>query len=114
MQLKEILKKEAVSTNLAATDKKSVLEELAGIASKSHPALEVGSDLDVLLEREKLGSTGVGNGVAIPHGKMKGLDSIIAVFGRSKKGIEFQAHDHKPAEIFFVLLAPDNVVGLHL
>lgn len=113
MKLKDILKREAVKGELQATDKKEVLEELSElIASSSH--LEADQVLQVLLEREKLGSTGVGNGVAIPHGKIPGLDSIISVFGRSKKGIDFQSHDHKAAALFFVLLAPENAVGNHL
>src|SRR3989338_1547866 len=114
MKLKEILKKEAVRGDLLATDKKEILEELSALIAEVHPQLPAGEVLKVLLEREKLGSTGVGNGVAIPHGKIAGLDHIIAVFGRSKKGIEFQSHDQKPALLFFVLLAPENVVGIHL
>lgn len=114
MKLRTILKKVAVSGDLKATDKKGVLEELAQLSAKVYPELSADKVLEVLLEREKLGSTGVGNGVAIPHGKIAGLNSIVAIFGRSKKGIEFQSHDHKPAMLFFVLLAPENVVGNHL
>lgn len=114
MHLKEILKREAVCTDLRAADKKGILSELAALAHHTYPNLAASLVLDVLLEREKLGSTGVGNGVAIPHGKIKGLETIVALFGRSKKGIDFQSHDHKPAELFFVLLAPENVVGYHL
>ena len=114
MKLKDILKKSAVCGKLTSTDKKDVLEELANLTAKAYPDLSAEQVLTVLLEREKLGSTGVGNGVAIPHGKLPGLNTIIAVFGRSKEGIEFQSHDHKPAMLFFVLLAPENVVGIHL
>lgn len=114
MKLRDILKQSAVCGDLKATDKKGVLEELSELIARSGPQLEPPVVLHVLLEREKLGSTGVGNGVAIPHGKLPGLESILAAFGRSKKGIEFQSHDHKPAVLFFVLLAPENVVGSHL
>lgn len=114
MKLKDILKKSAVCGELKSTDKKDVLEELSALTATAYPNLSSDQVLQVLLEREKLGSTGVGNGVAIPHGKIPGLNSIVAVFGRSKKGIEFQSHDHKPALLFFVLLAPENVVGIHL
>jgi PTS system nitrogen regulatory IIA component len=68
----------------------------------------------VILEREKLGSTGIGEGVAIPHGKMKGLDTILCAFGRSKKGVEFGAVDRQPVHILFLLLAPEETTGLHL
>lgn len=114
MKLKDILKKSAVCGELKSTDKKDVLEELANLTSVAYPNLSSEQVLQILLEREKLGSTGVGNGVAIPHGKTPGLNTIVAVFGRSKKGIEFESHDHKPAFLFFVLLAPENVVGIHL
>lgn len=114
MKLKDILQKEAVIGDITSTDKRSVLEELSLLAHKIYPQLSSTQVLQVLLDREKLGSTGVGNGVAIPHGKVSGLNSIVAVFGRSKKGVEFQAHDNKPVTLFFVLLAPENVVGNHL
>lgn len=111
MKLSEILKKEAVRRELTATDKKGVLEELSSLVAEVYTNLSPEQVLKVLLERERLGSTGVGNGVAIPHGKIAGLDSIVCVFGRSKKGIDFQAHDRKPAMLFFVLLAPENPTG---
>jgi len=114
MKLKDILTKEAVIGDVVATDKRSLLDELSTLAHKLFPEIISSHVLQVLLDREKLGSTGVGNGVAIPHGKIPGLNSIVAVFGRSKKGIDFQSHDHKPVQLFFVLLAPENVVGNHL
>ncbi|HXN54964.1 MAG TPA: PTS sugar transporter subunit IIA, partial [Myxococcales bacterium] len=70
--------------------------------------------LEVLLEREKLGSTGIGEGVAIPHGKLAGVPSVIAAFGRSRAGIDFAAVDGKPARLFFLLFAPENSAGIHL
>lgn len=114
MKLKDILKKSAVRGELSATDKKGVLEEFAALTAEVYPQLSADQVLKILLEREKLGSTGVGNGVAIPHGKIAGLTSIISIFARSKKGIDFQSHDQKPAVLFFVLLAPENAVGTHL
>ncbi len=114
MKLRDILRKEAVLGEALAHDKRGVLEELAQQAHLIYPQLSTPQVLQVLLEREKLGSTGVGNGVAIPHGKVQDLDSIVAVFGRSKKGIDFLSHDNKPVQLFFVLLAPENVVGNHL
>lgn len=114
MKLKDLLKKEAVKGELLATDKKDVLQELADLAETVYPPLNSPKVYQILMEREKLGSTGVGNGVAIPHGKVQGLSNIVAIFGRSKKGIEFESHDRKPAMLFFVLLAPETVIGNHL
>ena len=113
MKLKDILRKNAVFPDLSSSDKKSVLEELSQLSSNIY---QISADhiLQVLLEREKLGSTGVGQGVAIPHGKLAGLDSIAIVFGRSKAGVDFHSHDHKPVHLFFVLLAPENAIGNHL
>ena len=70
--------------------------------------------IQVILDRERLGSTGIGDGVAIPHGKMKGLDRIVCAFGRSEKGVSFDAVDRKPVHIIFLLLAPEDSTGLHL
>lgn len=114
MKLKDILTRSAVIGDLKSSDKQSLLGELADKAIQSYPELSSKDILEVLLERERLGSTCVGNGVAIPHGKISGLKSIMAVFGRSKKGVDFQSHDHKNTNLFFVLLAPENVVGNHL
>ena len=114
MKLKDILKSSAICGELKSRDKKEVLEELANLAAQAYDNLSAEQILNVLQEREKLGSTGLGNGVAIPHGKIAGLSSIVAVFGRSAQGIEFQSHDNFPAHLFFVLLAPENVIGNHL
>ena len=70
--------------------------------------------LHVLLEREKLGSTGIGDGIAIPHGKLAGLDEMVVAFGRSREGIDFEAMDGKPVHLFFLLMAPENSAGQHL
>jgi PTS system nitrogen regulatory IIA component len=68
----------------------------------------------VLQERERLGSTGIGDGVAIPHGKLKTLDRLLISFGRSRTGIDFDSMDSKPAHLFFLLVAPEESVGVHL
>jgi PTS system nitrogen regulatory IIA component len=66
------------------------------------------------LEREKLGSTGIGDGIAIPHGKMKGIEELVTSFGRSIKGVDFESIDNKPTHLFFLLVAPENSAGVHL
>ena len=70
--------------------------------------------LHVLLDREKLGSTGIGDGIAIPHGKLAGLEEMVVAFGRSRSGIAFEAMDGKPVHLFFLLMAPENSAGQHL
>lgn len=114
MKLADILHSKAIIEDLKSHDKKSVLAEFAVKASELVPSLVQEDVLHILLNREQLGSTAVGNGVAIPHGKVTGLTNIVAIFGRSKKGIDFQAHDEKPTHLFFVLLAPEAAIGGHL
>ncbi len=114
MKLGDLLKKEALIPNLKAHDKKGVLDEFSEYAHTLAPQLEKETVLNILLNREQLGSTAVGNGVAIPHGKVPGLDNIISIFGRSEKGVDFQAHDEKMTQLFFVLLAPESAIGNHL
>ena len=70
--------------------------------------------MEVLLERERLGSTGIGDGIAIPHGKLKDLDQLALSFGRSTAGVDFESMDGKPAHLFFLLVAPENCAGIHL
>jgi len=70
--------------------------------------------VDVLMEREKLGSTGIGDGIAIPHGKLKGLDNLLLSFGRSREGVDFESIDGKPVHLFFLLMAPESSTGQHL
>ena len=114
MKLIDILHKDAIIDDIKSHDKKGVLAEFAALAQKTASKLSKDDVLEVLLNREELGSTAVGHGVAIPHGKMKGLPSILALFGRSAEGIDFQAHDEKPTHLFFVLLAPETAIGNHL
>ena len=113
MKICEVLHKEAILADLKARNKKGILEELVGpVAEIAHVHPE---DLvKVLLERERLGSTGIGGGIGIPHGKMKNLESLVLGFGLSRKGVDFESLDGKPAHIFFLLMTPENSTGLHL
>ena len=113
MKLLDMLKKEAIVADLKATDKMGVIEELiAPIAQLTH------TDQNILIKgimsRERLGSTGIGNGIGIPHGKLKGLPSLVMGFGLSRKGVDFESIDGKRTYIFFLLLAPEEAAGLHL
>lgn len=114
MKITEILKKGFILEELKAKSKREVLVELAGAFAKGKPEFDSDAMLHVLLEREKLGSTGIGDGIAIPHGKLAGLEEMIAAFGRSREGVDFEAMDGKPVHLFFLLMAPENSVGQHL
>jgi PTS system nitrogen regulatory IIA component len=113
MKILDVLKKESITVDLKATDKKGVLEELvasvAGIANASPDEM-----VRVLLDRERLGSTGIGNGIGIPHGKLKGLDRLVLGFGISRKGVDFESMDNRPTYLFFLLITPENSTGPHL
>lgn len=114
MQITDMFDKGYIIEELKATSKRAVLAELSEIFSRDQKGLEPGAMVDVLIEREKLGSTGIGDGIAIPHGKLKGLDRLVISFGRSRQGIEFDAIDGKPVHIFFLLMAPESSTGQHL
>jgi PTS system nitrogen regulatory IIA component len=114
MRLSEILKPECIIPDLKAHDKKGVLEELAQVITECEPSLSKGALLQVLLERERLGSTGIGDGIALPHGKLKQLDHLCVSFGRSMEGLDFDSIDERPVYVFFLLLAPENSAGVHL
>ncbi|MFC1828469.1 PTS sugar transporter subunit IIA [Thermodesulfobacteriota bacterium] len=113
MKILDVLQKDAILVDLKALDKKGVLEELvmpvADIAGVNHEDL-----VRVLMERERLGSTGIGGGVGIPHGKLKDLESMVIGFGLSRKGVDFESMDGQPVHIFFLLITPENSTGLHL
>jgi nitrogen PTS system EIIA component len=113
MKILDFLNQKTIITELKAIDKKGVLEELtlpvSQITGTDHKEL-----VRVLIEREHLGSTGIGNGIGIPHGKLKGLESLVLGFGLSQKGVNFDAIDGKPTHIFFLLLTPENSTDLHL
>ena len=109
-----MLKTDYILEELKSDNKRDVLKELVGSFMKIHQKLDSEATLNVLFEREKLGSTGIGEGIAIPHGKITGLDQLILSFGRSAVGIDFDAMDGKPVHLFFLLIAPENSAGQHL
>ncbi|MGD8513473.1 MAG: PTS sugar transporter subunit IIA [Deltaproteobacteria bacterium] len=113
MRISDTLKEGAIISELNATDKKAVLEELTGTLTEAS-GVNQEEMVRVLLERERLGSTGIGGGIAIPHGKLGALKSLLMAFGRSRKGVEFDAMDGKPTHLFFLLLAPEDSTGAHL
>ena len=114
MKLLEILTRKGIDSDLSATDKLGVLRQMAHLAELQGADIQSEELTEVLLERESLGSTGIGGGIAIPHGKMGGIRRTVIVFGRSLEGIDFEAVDSQPCHLFFLLAAPDGSAGLHL
>jgi len=114
MKITDILVREASILDLEATTKDDVLAELAGALSSAEPALERQTLLSVLREREALQSTGIGEGVAIPHGKLEGLDRLVATFARSTSGVNFESIDGQHTQLFFLLVVPEQSGGQHL
>ena len=114
MKITEILGHDAVVEELRSDTKEGVLEELASIIVRVSGSPLKEQLVRALAEREKLGSTGIGDGVAIPHGKLKDVKVMMAAFGRSSRGVDFQAIDGKPVHIFFMLVAPEEMAGPHL
>lgn len=114
MKVADFLDPRAIVAELNAKNKKEVLQELCNALILLYPQLDRDLMVGILLDRERLGSTGVGEGVAIPHGKLGEMHHLIACFGKSSQGVEFQAVDRKPVHLFFLLFAPENSAGIHL
>jgi PTS system nitrogen regulatory IIA component len=113
MKILDFLSDERIIPNMKSRDKKGVIDELAQAVANTTTA-ESAEIAKVLLEREQLGSTGIGDGIAIPHGRLNSIDSIIMGFGSSEQGIEYDAIDDNLVNIFFLLLTPENSTGGHL
>jgi PTS system nitrogen regulatory IIA component len=113
VKIQDFLQPQSVLADLSGRTAAEVLAELCRPVAQAS-GLDAARLVQVLLDREKLGSTGVGEGVAIPHGKLPGLPALIATFGRSRAGIDYRAADDKPARLFFALFAPENSAGAHL
>jgi PTS system nitrogen regulatory IIA component len=113
MKILDVLNTSAINLNLKAKDKKGILDELAAPVAKNSGA---GHDklVKVLMDRERLGSTGIGGGIGIPHGKLRNLEDSILGFGLSREGVDFESMDGRPTHIFFLLLTPESSAGMHL
>jgi PTS system nitrogen regulatory IIA component len=114
MKVMDILARDAVILDLAVETKREVLAEMANALAKVEPQIDADRLLEVLLEREALQSTGIGEGVAIPHGKMVGLDRLVASFARSHEGVDFEAIDGQLTHHFFLLVVPEHSGGQYL
>lgn len=114
MKITEILKPEFIISDLKSENKEEVLEELSSFLEQKGAIKNKEGLKNSLMAREKLGSTGIGENVAIPHAKCEDISHIITLFGRSKKGIEYESLDQKPVYFICLLLAPTNSTGHHL
>jgi len=116
MKITDFLCKEAIEVNLESTKKKETLKELIDKLADAKKIKENAREkiLQALLDREKLGSTGIGQGVAIPHAKTDKVDEIVCALGTSKKGVDFDALDGEKVFIIFLLIAPQDSAGMHL
>jgi len=108
MKIMDDLDEEWVIADLQGVDKTSILKELSSVLVNPCKAASVEELLQVLLDREKLGSTGIGEGIAIPHGRLKKIKKFFISFGRSVKGVDFDSIDRKPSQLFFLVMAPEN------
>ncbi len=114
MKIMDFLNPEAISANLKSTGKKEIIEELVDLLAKTGEIKNKSELVKILLSRETLGSTGIGQGIGIPHGKSRGVKKLIAAFGLAKQGIDFHSLDGEPTYIFFLLVAPEESAGPHL
>ena len=114
MKIDEILSKDSIIANLTGTNKEEVLREITDFLQNQSLIKDKETLFNTLMEREKLGSTGIGENVAIPHGKSDELSQIVTVFGRSTGGVEFESLDQKPVHFVCMVIAPSNSTGQHL
>ncbi|MFH1868968.1 MAG: PTS sugar transporter subunit IIA [Candidatus Omnitrophota bacterium] len=114
MKLMDFLNKDAVTTDIKSTKKEDVIRELVDILSKTNPIKEKEKLIKTLMDREALGSTGIGQGIGIPHAKSSSVNELTAALGISNKGVDFDSLDGEPTHIFFLLVAPEDAAGPHL
>ena len=114
MKITDFLTVQTVIPALTQREKNAVLEELAGSLAANHRHLDAKQVLSVLVERERISTTAIGEGVAIPHGKLPGLERIFGLFARSSEGVDFNSLDGGPTHLFFVLIAPEGAAADHL
>ncbi len=114
MKLFDLLCPETIVYDLTSETKEDVIKELSETVSRYSEDIDADELSAILMERESLGSTGIGEGIAIPHGKYPKIKFLTGAIGRSLKGINFQSMDNQPAHLFFLLVAPENSAGLHL
>ena len=114
MKIVDLIRRDMLVPALLATDKAGIVRELASHVAAHHPGIDAEALGRILAEREALASTAIGEGVAIPHGKVLAVSEIVACLGRANAGVDFDSMDGQPTFLFFVLVAPENSTGAHL
>ncbi|MCF6096401.1 fructose PTS transporter subunit IIA [Thermovorax subterraneus] len=114
MKISDILSKDRINLNLKSSDKESVIKELISLLAKTGSIADKEEFFEAVWEREKTYSTGIGMGIAIPHGKSKAVKDAAIAFGKSERGIDFDSLDGKPAHLFFLIAVPEESHDLHL
>jgi fructose-specific phosphotransferase system IIA component len=114
MKISEILEEKVIMTNLPGTSKDDILNAMVDLLGHSSRILDLEKVRSAIFEREKIMSTGVGNGFAIPHGKTDAVSDTVAAFASTADGIDYQAIDQKPVRLLFLLVGKDNMVGPHI
>ncbi|MBI4549015.1 MAG: PTS sugar transporter subunit IIA [Ignavibacteriae bacterium] len=114
MKISDILEEKAVVVNLQGNSKEQIINAMIELVSQSPKVLDKDKVRSAIFEREKIMSTGVGNGFAIPHGKTDGVADIVAAFGVTAQPIDYQSLDEKPVRLVFLLVGKDNLVGPHI
>ena len=114
MKISDFLDARSVIPALESREKTAAIEEMADGLASCHPELDKQKVRDVLRERERISTTAIGEGVAIPHGKLAGVDRVLGVFARSPEGVDFASLDGEPTHLFFALIAPEDAAADHL
>ena len=114
MQISEILDIERIENNIDVKSKKRALEELSNLMVQDQTQLDTGEIFDSLISRERLGATGVGYGIAIPHGRIKNCEKITGAFVKLKESVDFDTSDNLPVDILFALIVPEESTDEHL
>ena len=114
MKITDFLALDSMIPALASRDKNSAIQEMADLLASCHRELDKERVLDVLLERERISTTAIGEGVAIPHGKLPNVERVLGIFARSQEGVDFASLDGAPTHLFFALIAPQNAAADHL
>ncbi|GMR19716.1 MAG: PTS IIA-like nitrogen regulatory protein PtsN [Gammaproteobacteria bacterium] len=114
MQINELISPQRINQSLPATSKKKLLEEISGLLHQDEPDVDENAAFHSLIERERLGSTGIGHGIALPHGRLRGLQKAIGAFAVLENEMEFDAIDNKPVKMVFALLVPEHANEEHL
>jgi PTS system nitrogen regulatory IIA component len=114
MKLMDFLIPDAIESDMRSTTKEDAVRELVALLKRAGAISDEDSVAKIVLEREELGTTGIGEGIAVPHGKSNAVDKLVAAFGRSEKGIDFASIDNQPVHLLFLLVAPIDSAGPHL